>query len=119
MSTLPMDHFVLLDEVREFLPEHDCRSPKLPGSNLATPEWIGARRASTGEPVELSTGIMPSFGERPYREFRIIGVTYPRVNGRPDERDDCCFTWDEVRAALGYQPLNVGGGSSAESASSA
>lgn len=71
------------------------------GGNLATPDYLGHVLDSDRNPVEITTGTMPCFGERPRREQRIYGLTWPRVAGRPDDRDRMVLDLDEIAAALG------------------
>jgi hypothetical protein len=67
------------------------------GTNFATPECLGYVRAHDGTLVEITTGMMPVFGERPRRETRVYGVTF---NPPHDDRSRLCRSFDEIKEAL-------------------
>ena len=79
----------------------DMPSPSRPwrraGSNFATPEVLGYVADTNGDPVEVSTGMMPVFGARPRREIRVFGVTFTR---RGDKRSTLCYSLDECRSVI-------------------
>lgn len=45
-----------------------------------------------GDPVEISTGR--------FLEQRVFGVTFPRVDDMPNERDFCAFSIDEIHTTI-------------------
>lgn len=67
------------------------------GVNLVTPNRLGLAATPDGEPVEISTGMMPHFGERPRRESRVFGVTF---NVEHDGRSRLCCSLDEARRVV-------------------
>lgn len=114
---LPIDWRDAQREAGSFLSEVQLRTKPhgLPlGKHIMTDELLGYWEASDGSGVELSTGVLPVFGERPRRDVRAIGVTFPLVRRPvltsrghdlvwvPDERSRACWSWAQVSVALGY-----------------
>lgn len=67
--------------------------------NFVTPEVLGFVESSSGRVAEISTGVMPVWGERPRREVRVYGVTF-----RPDDSGSTfCESWAEVLKVLDHE----------------
>lgn len=100
VGDFPLDWRELERESHSFLSSHQLRRKpvSLPGGvNFMTNEYVGCWEADDGTPAMLETALWMR------GEERMMGVTFPRArDGSPDERDKLCWSWTEVRVALGY-----------------
>lgn len=67
------------------------------GTNFMTSEFLGFVRSADGVLVEISTGMIPVFGERPRRSTRGYGVTF---NDPHSDRSQLCRSFDEIKEVL-------------------
>jgi hypothetical protein len=96
-TELSTDYTVIEREAGSFMSDHALKHKPHglpPGVNFVTQDVLGYWEAEDGSGVELSTGTL-LFG-------RIIGVTFPMVDGMADDRSGPAWSWQEVRVMLGY-----------------
>jgi len=101
-SEFTLDYYQLKREADAFLSEHALahKPTGIPDSpNFMTDELLGYWEADDGVGAELATGVMLG--------GRMMGVTFPLVflgsdMAQPNPRNKCCWSWAEVRSALGY-----------------
>lgn len=80
---------------------HAVRNRLPRGCNFMTQTHLGYTVDSDGNVVEVTTDIMPVCGARPRRSTRVFGLTWPRIDTMPDERDRLVDSLDEVAEAIG------------------
>lgn len=90
-----------LDRLASFQQVNAVRNRLPRGVNFMTQEHLGYVLDTDGNVVEVTTDIMPVFGARPRRSTRVFGLTWPRINTMPDERDRLVDSLDEVAEAIG------------------